>query len=155
MIFCGSLMAQNKEFKKVIDTHISNTVPIISVDSLKKDIPKYIILDAREYSEFRVSHLKNAIWVGYDSFDLSETLKKIDKKQPIVIYCSIGYRSEKIGEQLQKQGLKVYNLYGGIFQWTNSGFQVVDNLNHVTKKVHGYDKSWGKWLTNSEVVYGK
>ena len=148
-------MAQNTAFKKVIDAHISNTVPIISVDSFGENISKYTVLDAREKNEFHVSHINNAIWVGYDSFNLSNTLNKINKNRPIVIYCSIGYRSEKIGEQLQQQGYKVYNLYGGIFQWTNSGFTVFDNLNKPTKKVHGYDMNWGKWLENSEVVYEK
>ncbi|NCT16002.1 MAG: hypothetical protein COW67_00895 [Flavobacteriales bacterium CG18_big_fil_WC_8_21_14_2_50_32_9] len=148
-------MAQNTAFKKVLDNHIAQTVPIITVDSLRQNTSNFTILDAREKVEFEVSHIKNSIWVGYDSFNLSQTIKKLDKNKPIVIYCSIGYRSEKIGEQLQKKGYKVYNLYGGIFHWANQSFEVVDSTNKPTKKVHGYDKNWGKWLTKAEVVYGK
>lgn len=149
------IMAQSTAFKKVLDDHITQTVPLISVDSLNKNDLPFTILDAREKTEFEISHIKNAIWVGYDSFNLSQTIKKIDKSKPVVVYCSIGYRSEKIGEQLQKKGYKVYNLYGGIFHWTNQGFKVVDETNKPTLKVHGYDKNWGKWLTKAEVVYGK
>lgn len=148
-------MAQSTAFKKVLDNHIAQTVPIITVDSLNKNTTPFTILDAREKAEFEVSHIKNAIWVGYDTFKLTETINKIDKKKPVVIYCSIGYRSEKIGEQLQKKGYTVYNLYGGIFHWENQGYEVVNSTDKSTKEVHGYDKNWSKWLTNSEVVYGK
>jgi hypothetical protein len=65
------------------------------------------------------------------------------------VYCSIGYRSEKIGEQLQKLGYKnVYNLYGSLFAWVNRGYEVVDINNKSTYTVHGYDAKWAKWITN-------
>lgn len=149
------VMAQNTAFKKVLDDHIAQTVPIISVDSLYQNNTQFTILDAREPNEFSVSHIKNAIYVGYENFSIKKVVKEIPNDKPIVMYCSIGYRSEKIGEQLQKKGYKVYNLYGGIFHWANQGYEVVDSTNIPTKKVHGYDKDWGKWLTKSEVVYGK
>ena len=150
-----TLIAQSNAFKKVLDEHIAKTVPLISVDSLQANFNDFTILDAREKEEFNVSHLTNAIFVGYDNFNTSKTTQQLLKEKPIVIYCSIGYRSEKIAEQLQKKGYKVYNLYGGIFQWTNEGYKVVTLENKPTKQVHGYDKNWSKWLTKAEVVYGK
>ena len=81
-------------------------------------------------------------------------LKGVDKETTIVVYCSVGYRSEKVGERLKKAGFKkVLNLYGGIFDWVNKGFPVYDNSGNQTKKVHAYDKSWGKWLTKGEKIY--
>lgn len=155
LITIKQTMAQNAEFKKVLDEHITLTVPIITVDSLNQNNAQITILDAREPNEFSVSHIKNAIYVGYENFSIKKVVKKIPNDKTVVVYCSIGYRSEKIGEQLQKEGYKVYNLYGGIFNWTNQGYEVVDSTNKPTKKVHGYDKDWGKWLTKAEVVYGK
>lgn len=149
------VMAQNTAFKKVLDDHIAQTVSIISVDSLYQNNTQFTILDVRELNEFTVSHIKNSKYVGYNNFSIKKVLKEIPNDKPVVVYCSIGYRSEKIGEQLQKKGYKVYNLYGGIFHWANQGYEVVDSTNKSTKKVHGYDKDWGKWLTKSEVVYGK
>lgn len=148
-------MAQNTAFKKVLDDHIALTVPIISVDSLNQHLTEFTVLDAREIEEFEVSHIKNAIYVGYNNFSIKTVIKEIPTNKPIVVYCSIGYRSEKIGEQLQKKGYEVYNLYGGIFHWANQEYEVVNATKKSTKKVHGYDKNWGKWLTKSEVVYGK
>ncbi|MDT8410844.1 MAG: rhodanese-like domain-containing protein [Vicingaceae bacterium] len=148
-------MAQNTAFKKVLDDHIAQTVPVISVDSLHQHFAEFTVLDTREIEEFEVSHIKNAIHVGYNNFSIKKVSKEISTNKPIVVYCSIGYRSEKIGEQLQKKGYNVYNLYGGIFHWTNQGYEVVNSTKKTTKKVHGYDKNWGIWLTKSEVVYGK
>ena len=34
-----------------------------------------IILDAREHKEYKVSHLKNAIFVGYNNFKLKNFTK--------------------------------------------------------------------------------
>jgi rhodanese-related sulfurtransferase len=135
---------------------IYKTVPLISVEKLKqveKTKSPLLIIDAREKEEYNVSHIKGAKYVGYDNFKAS-TLKEIDKETTIVVYCSVGYRSEKVGEKLKRIGFsKVMNLQGGIFDWVNSGYPVYDNNGKETKKIHAYDKSWGKWLTKGEKVY--
>ena len=84
-----------------------------------------------------------------------DSLKNIQKNSRIIVYCSVGYRSERIGEQLLANGYSnVTNLYGGIFEWVNSDYPVVDTNNVKTNKVHAYSKLWGKWLKNGEKVYG-
>lgn len=145
----------NPKFEQKIESIISKKVPTISCDRLEQKLatPKLYILDAREQDEFEVSHLKDAIWVGYNRVE-EEALTKVPKDATVVVYCSIGYRSGKIGERLQKQGYtKVYNLYGGIFEWSNKGYPMVDNSNKVTPKVHAYNKDWGKWVEKGEKVY--
>jgi rhodanese-related sulfurtransferase len=152
-----SSFAQNyNSFEELKNEIISKTIPLISVQELKKvenTKKPLLILDAREKAEYNTSHIKNAKYVGYDKFKMS-SLKGVDKNTTIVIYCSVGYRSEKIGEKLKKAGYtKVLNLQGGIFDWINSGYLVYDNNGNETPKVHAYDKSWGKWLTKGEKVY--
>lgn len=149
--------AQNYEtFDELKNNIISKTIPLITVQELKKvenTKAPLLILDAREKAEYNASHLKNAKYVGYDKFKMS-ALKGVNKNTTIVIYCSVGYRSEKIGEQLKKAGFtKVMNLQGGIFDWVNHGYPVYDNSGNETQKVHAYDKSWGKWLTKGDKVY--
>ena len=71
------------------------------------------------------------------------------------MYCSVGYRSERIGEKLIKEGYSnVFNLYGGIFDWVNNDNPVYD-FNEKVYKVHAYNKDWGKWVENEscEKVY--
>jgi len=112
-----------------------------------------ILLDAREKEEFEISHIPGAIWVGYDDFSM-ERIKGIAKNKAVVTYCSVGYRSERIGEKLQKEGFtNVQNFEGSIFRWMNDGQQVVNKDDQITNKVHGFNEKWGKWVKNGEVVF--
>lgn len=105
-----------------------------------------IYIDAREKNEFDVSHLKNAIWVGYETFSM-KSIKNLPKDSKIVVYCTVGYRSEKITKKISKAGFtNVSNLIGGIVEWKNLGNPVYDSNNKKTEKVHTYDKSWSVWL---------
>lgn len=133
----------------------SGSVPYISVEELrmKQLNGDVILLDTRSSEEFEVSHIENAILVGYDEFDL-ERLPEISKEGTIIVYCSLGIRSEQIGEKLKKAGFEnVQNLFGGIFEWKNAGFPVVDPKGNPTEKVHAYSKQWSKWLKNAEKIY--
>jgi rhodanese-related sulfurtransferase len=112
-----------------------------------------IFLDARERKEYDVSHIKNAVYVGYNNFDFA-AIKNIAKGSEIIVYCSIGKRSEEITQKLKKAGYNnVSNLYGGIFEWVNLQNEVVDMNNKKTSKVHAYGRFWGQWLDKGEKVY--
>jgi 3-mercaptopyruvate sulfurtransferase SseA len=84
------------DFSKKIDGLISFTVPLMSVNELLNNKDKFIIFDAREKAEFDVSHIPDAIYLGYSDFNAGN-IKNIPKEKNMVVYCSIGYRSEKIG----------------------------------------------------------
>lgn len=145
---------QNPEgFDGMCKQNIEGTVPTATPTQLKFEKSKnsnIVILDSRERKEYNVSHIENAIYVGYNSFDVT-ALKDIDKNSKIYVYCSVGYRSEKIGEKLIEAGYtKVYNLYGGIFNWSNNGFPLVDENGKTTTNVHGYDKEWAKWINKDK-----
>jgi len=140
-------------FDKTVDELISYTVPTISVSQIKNwEKESYIFLDAREKSEYNISHIPDAKYIGYDH--LNHTLiDELPKDRTIVLYCSVGYRSEKVGEILQSKGFsEVYNLYGSIFEWVNQGNPVVDKMNQPTNKIHTYNKSWSKWMLNPDYV---
>ncbi len=142
---------KTKVYHGLVKTLISHSIPEIKPDELLgKEV---LFLDTREKVEFDVSHIPGAIHVGYNDFDI-ESVKSIDKSVSIVLYCSVSYRSEKIGEKLIEAGYEdVSNLYGGIFEWHNTGHEVVDSTGLATDRVHGYGKLWGKWLFKAEVVY--
>jgi rhodanese-related sulfurtransferase len=132
------------------------TVPFIQPAQLAAGLQKkepYVLLDTRSPAEFNVSHLPNARFVDYDSFAVTQ-LKNITKETPIVVYCSVGVRSERVGEKLQQAGYKnVRNLYGGFFEWINKGYLVVSRNNQPTDSVHAYNRYWGQWLTKGIKVY--
>ena len=115
---------------------------------LPAEIPaSAVLLDTREQHEYQISHLAGARCVGYDDFKLTNVPDDVDIMDTIIVYCSVGYRSGKIGEQLQKAGYKnVYNLDGGLFRWANEGRQLKNEQNQITARVHGYNAQWAKWL---------
>lgn len=142
-----------KKLERTLKQLNSGSVPYIYVNELQEESDK-VFLDTRKREEYEVSHLKNAIWVGYKDFQKdSITAKVTDKNTPIVVYCSIGVRSEDIGEKLQKAGFtNVENLYGGIFEWKNQGKPVYKN-DSETDSVHTFNKQWGKLLNSGIKVY--
>lgn len=155
LVISSSTFGQNS-LNKLLNELNRNNVPYISVATLASLINNVIVLDAREIKEYKVSHLKNAICVGYDNFDVNKTTTYLpnDKSAKIVVYCSLGIRSEIIANKLIKKGFtNVYNLYGGIFEWKNNNFQVVDTLGNNTEKVHTFNKNWSRWLKKGNKVY--
>jgi len=147
------VVAQNT-IPKVLEKLNTKSVPYITVEELQSN-ENYILLDARESKEFNVSHIKDAINVGFEKFNAKKISSLLtDKDATIVVYCSIGVRSEKIGEKLLKLGYKnVYNLYGGIFEWKNKGGIVINNNNMPTDKVHTFNKEWSSYLEKGIKVY--
>ena len=139
----------NPEFDKKVRKLLKLSVTPISPEDLK-NMDEVLLLDIREKEEYDVSHIEGAQYMGYKDFD-PDKLDGLAKDTPIVVYCSIGYRSEKVGEKLLKMGFtKVYNLYGSIFEWVNQGNPVVDKNNKPTSKVHTYNKKWSKWVVDGK-----
>ncbi len=137
---------KSEKFNKKLEFLLSFSVPVIDVKELSKNKDQYLILDAREREEFEISHIDGAKFIGYDKPDY-DVLSEIDKDQPIVLYCSVGYRSEKLGEKLKKRGFtNVRNLYGSIFEWANEGCPLVNENGETTNQIHTYNKKWSKWV---------
>jgi rhodanese-related sulfurtransferase len=106
--------------------------------------PQPILLDARSEAEYQLSHLQQAERI--DPYHPNLEAITISKDMPIVVYCSVGYRSARIAQQLQQAGFShVYNLEGSIFQWANEKRPVYKN-DCPTTLVHPYDKLWGQLL---------
>ena len=141
----------NNDYQILLRSLLQHSVPEITVQqAFERD--GVIFLDTRKKAEFDVSHLRSAIWVGYSDFDFNK-ITDIVKQQQIIVYCSVGFRSEKITEKLLADGYEnVSNLYGGIFEWVNNGFEVV-NTSGITSNVHTFSRNWGKWLQKGNKVY--
>ena len=107
--------------------------------------PKPQLLDVREAAEFEVSHLHGALRVEPDA-PAANVLAKVDPARPIVVYCSVGYRSSKLAQRLIEAGGKnVTNLEGSIFAWANEG-RAMEKAGHPVKTVHPYNAVFGRLL---------
>ncbi|MFK5974143.1 MAG: rhodanese-like domain-containing protein [Flavobacteriaceae bacterium] len=153
LLFYTSSIGQNK-LNRTLKNLNKETIPYIYVNEAILS-EGALFLDTRKKEEFEVSHIKNAIWVGYKAFEKDAIPSKVaDKNSKIIVYCSIGVRSEDIGEKLLKLGYSnVKNLYGGIFEWKNQGHAVYTPQGNKTERVHAFNKHWGKLLTKGEKVY--
>ena len=151
VIFSTTIYAQEKDDFADYLQDLSKEFDIEQVGADSANLSTALILDTREKEEFEVSKLKNAIWVGYDDFDVSQ-IDSLNRNQEIVVYCSVGYRSSKVGVQLKEAGfMNVKNLYGGIFKWANEG-RPLYNDSKRTNKIHAFNKKWGRFLSNPDLI---
>jgi len=105
-----------------------------------------ILIDARRKEEFSVSHISGAKNIPHNSKNPLNHLTDTKPDNPIVVYCSVGYRSSILAGKLQDMGFaRVYNLEGSIFKWANEGRPLVQGQATV-HEVHPYNASWGSLL---------
>lgn len=133
-------------YYKMIEVIVPDKITNVAVDS-SLCFQNYIVLDARAEEEYAVSHIKNAIWIGDDHLAIERANFEIGKRAPrYLIYCSVGYRSQLIGQQLKDSlGFSIENLKGGIFGWNQQGLPLVDSLGNSTNLVHPYSFVWSFW----------
>lgn len=104
-----------------------------------------VILDVRLPEEYEVSHLAGAQQVD-PKIPLPELRSKIATNRPVVVYCSVGYRSSALAERLMQAGVtNVFNLEGSIFKWANEG-RPLRRQETNAHTVHPYNIRYGVLL---------
>lgn len=107
--------------------------------------PQPQLLDVRTPEEFAVSHLTGARLVSPDA-KVVDMLATLDRQRPVVVYCSVGYRSSKLAERLQRAGFtNVMNLEGSIFAWANED-RPLEKDGRPATQVHPYNNRYGQML---------
>jgi len=102
----------------------------------EKQLGKVIFVDVRKDEEKNISMLPGAI----SERELLLNPQKY-KNHLIIAYCTIGYRSGKLAEKLQEQGIRMVNLRGGILAWLHDGGKVYKD-GKPANRVHVYGKKW-------------
>lgn len=137
----------------IINMPLHKNVKNISESDAHKDENKYLFLDARSPEEFAVSHIKNSKYVGSENFSIS-SMDSIQKNTPVIVYCAVGIRSDVVADKLMDAGFTdVHNLFGGIFEWLNNGYTIVNNENQHTELIHGDSRFFFFWKVKGERVY--
>ena len=98
--------------------------PQAFIDQAKADTTS-ILLDVRTQKEYAEGHLAGAQQLDYlnpEAFDAG--ISKLDKSRTYYIYCRSGKRSHGACLKMQQQGFKVYDMEGGILNWTKLGMPV-------------------------------
>ena len=137
----------DQEFPEVASLTTSDLAMLLSADD-----PPIILLDARAADEFAVSHLQDARLAS--SVRQAEAI--LDSARPdaiVVVYCSVGYRSAALVEQLHERGFaNAVSLEGSLFAWANEGRPVYRGDTLATH-VHPYDEEWGVLLDRELWLY--
>ena len=118
--------------------------------TLSTDHP-VVLLDVRTPEEFAISHLQGAHQT--DSAEAVVALLAMTEPGALVVaYCSVGYRSAALVQELRDRGIDAVNLEGSIFQWANENRPVYRGTDPVTE-VHPFDDSWGTLLERNLWAY--
>jgi rhodanese-related sulfurtransferase len=149
----GKPVVLNKKFSVLLKSLLSKNIPQAGVDFAKDVFSDALFIDVREKAEYDLSTIEGAIHCSFKNFDIN-TFNAVDKNRLLIVFCSVGFRSEKICRLLLKQGFSnSYNLYGGIFEWVNRKYPLVNTDGCSTDIIHGFSPLWGIWVTGLKKVY--
>lgn len=87
-----------------------------------KTTPKAQLIDVRTSEEYNTLHIENAKNIDWFSESFVSNVSKLDRSQPVFVYCKSGNRSQKAANKLAELGFtKIYDLQGGILKWEALG----------------------------------
>jgi rhodanese-related sulfurtransferase len=85
---------------------------------------KKLMIDVREYFEYKKSRLKDAINIP-SMGNLDIPFDTIDKNNDLFFYCTSGFRSKRIAKTFYDKGFtRCYSLDGGIVAWRKAKLPV-------------------------------
>ncbi|MFZ9595409.1 MAG: FAD-dependent oxidoreductase [Bdellovibrionia bacterium] len=73
------------------------------------------LLDVRTTEEHEAGHIPGSVHLPIES--LRSSLHQLDPKQPLVVYCQVGFRGYLAYRILKQKGFQVRNLDGGFKTW--------------------------------------
>lgn len=100
---------------------IDTLVPQAFIKQAKADTTS-IILDVRTPEEYKEEHLAGAQQLDFLNTSVFDAgIKLLDKSHTYYVYWRSGKRSHHACMKMQKQGLKVFDMEGGILNWKKLG----------------------------------
>lgn len=87
-----------------------------------------VILDVRTPGEFAEGYIEGAQNIDFQSGNFENEIAVLDKNVTYAVYCRSGNRSGQAAKIMHDAGFHdVYNLDGGVIDWTNEGMMLVKN----------------------------
>jgi rhodanese-related sulfurtransferase len=85
-----------------------------------------VVLDVRTPGEYQSGHISNAVNIDFESGNFEQEILKLDKSKTYAVYCRSGNRSGQATAIMANNGFgSIFNLSGGINDWTAEGHPVV------------------------------
>lgn len=99
----------------------------VSTKEAKKALIKktHVFIDVRKKWEYDNGHIKGIKLIPLSEID-TEALK-LDKNKSYITVCGVGVRSKTAAEKMQKLGIKVFSMRGGMNEWQEKGFPITQD----------------------------
>jgi rhodanese-related sulfurtransferase len=160
------------DYAGFLDSLYDGTVPVVDPDIARSRIESnrdILLLDVRSEPERTVSFIAGSEFVDFGGFSMDAYLG-LPRNTPVIAYCAVGYRSERVGEAFIAAGFTdVSHLYGGIIEWHNRGLPLQAGEGGASEvgpgergaavpsaagpPVHGYRPRWGRYVADGNVTY--
>ena len=118
-VFAGCTQKTNTEQTEATQVNIGTyyQIPQDEAKRIMDEESDYIIVDAREQSEYDEGHIKGAIVIPYTEIEQKAEEMLPDKEQLILVYCRSGRRSKIAAQSLANMGYTNVKEFGGIIDW--------------------------------------
>jgi rhodanese-related sulfurtransferase len=109
----------------------TETIELVSPEQaaqvIEDDPAGLVILDIRTPEEYDEARIDGAVNIDYYDTDFVDQLDTLDKDRPYVMYCRSGNRSSDAITTMKDLGFsEVYEIDGGIVNWAESGYPIVE-----------------------------
>lgn len=86
------------------------------------ELDNELLLDVRTPTEYHSGHLPEAQLLDFRASDFRQRVKRLNRDQPVMIYCAAGGRSSAAVDILHGLGFtEIYELQGGLTSWVGEG----------------------------------
>lgn len=118
-VFAGCTQKTNTEQTEATQVNIGTyyQIPQDEAKRIMDEESDYIIVDAREQSEYDEGHIKGAIVIPYTEIEQKAEEMLPNKEQLILVYCRSGRRSKIAAQSLANMGYTNVKEFGGIIDW--------------------------------------
>lgn len=101
------------------------TVSPQQFDQLMDSLDAYQLVDVRTRSEFKTGHIRGATLHDINRKSFSRRVDRLDRNQPVLLYCRTGKRSHRAALLLQEMGFhQIIDLGEGITGWKAAGYDI-------------------------------
>ena len=89
-----------------------------------KTTPNATIIDVRTPEEYQMGHLQDAVNFNVLAPEFQSQVSKLDKTQPVFVYCKVGGRSADAVAKMKGLGFTtIYDMKGGYMAWASAGME--------------------------------
>jgi rhodanese-related sulfurtransferase len=109
---------------------------------------RVVLVDVRTRKEQSVSMIPGAITAAE-----FEKNPDVYKDKVVVSYCTVGYRSAKYAQQMNRKGIVVKSFNGSIIGWCQANALLAAPDGGETRRVHTYGPKWNLLPPEYEAVW--